>query len=166
VFLEPIALYHERDLHEEGDNAWLSDYPPPPGFLLPGEVGVHRGEHKDLAILTYGNGVRLSLRAARRLEREETLSARVVDLRWLAPLPLEAAREHAEACGRALVVDECRATGGGIADAIVAHLAESGSKARVRSVRAADSYVPLGTAAAAVLVGEDEIVAAARGWKK
>src|SRR5213079_2618519 len=31
VFLEPIALYHERDLHETGDNGWLSDYPPPDG---------------------------------------------------------------------------------------------------------------------------------------
>ena len=23
VFLEPIALYHTRDLHEEGDELWL-----------------------------------------------------------------------------------------------------------------------------------------------
>jgi 2-oxoisovalerate dehydrogenase E1 component len=163
VFLEPIALYHERDLYEEGDHGWLSDYPPPPAFLLPGEVGVHAGDGRDLALLTYGNGVRLALRAARRLERESQIRARVVDLRWIAPLPLEALREHVEACGKALVVDECRATGGGVADAIVAHFAESGSRARVRSVRAADSYVPLGTATAAVLVGEDEIVSAGRG---
>jgi 2-oxoisovalerate dehydrogenase E1 component len=33
-FLEPIALYHEKDLYEEGDNAWLFDYPPPPALLL------------------------------------------------------------------------------------------------------------------------------------
>jgi 2-oxoisovalerate dehydrogenase E1 component len=163
VFLEPIALYHERDLFEEGDNGWLADYPPPPSFLLPGEIGVHSGGGRDLALLTYGNGVRLALRAARRLEREDRVHARVVDLRWLAPLPLEALREHVDACGRALVVDECRATGGGIADAIVAHFAESGSRARVRSVRAADTYVPLGSATAAVLVGEDEILTAARG---
>ena len=26
AFLEPIALYHERDLHEDGDEAWLTDY--------------------------------------------------------------------------------------------------------------------------------------------
>ena len=163
VFLEPIALYHEKDLFEEGDNGWLTDYPPPPSFLLPGELGIHGGKGRDLALLTYGNGVRLALRAARRLEREDRVHARVIDLRWLAPLPLEALREHVETCGKALVVDECRATGAGIADAIVAHFAESGSRARVRSVRAADTYVPLGSATAAVLVGEDEIVSAARG---
>jgi len=161
-FLEPIALYHERDLHEEGDGLWLSDYPPPPDFLLPGEVGVYGEEASDLLIVTYGNGVRLSLRAARRVETEHKVRLRVLDLRWLAPLPMEALSKHATACRRVLVVDECRATGGGIADAIVAHLAESGSKARVRSVRAADCYVPLGSATSAVLVGEDEIVAAAR----
>src|SRR5262249_22683329 len=87
VFLEAIALYHERDLYEEGDNGWLSDYPPPPAFLLPGEVGVHAGppgkEARDLALLTYGNGVRLALRAARRLEREDKIRARVIDLRWI-----------------------------------------------------------------------------------
>jgi 2-oxoisovalerate dehydrogenase E1 component len=162
LFLEPIALYHERDLYTEGDGLWLTDYPAPPSFLLPGEVGVHGESAKDLALLTYGNGVRLSLRAARTLEKESGVRARVVDLRWLAPLPFDAIRAHVEACGRALVVDECRATAGGIADAIVAHFAEAGSAARVRSIRAADSYVPLGSATAAVLVGEEQIVAAAR----
>ena len=29
VFLEPIALYHERDLHEPGDGGWLARYEPP-----------------------------------------------------------------------------------------------------------------------------------------
>ena len=26
VFLEPIALYHTRDLYEEGDDEWLAPY--------------------------------------------------------------------------------------------------------------------------------------------
>ena len=30
VFLEPIALYHEKDLHDRGDGGWLTDYPAPP----------------------------------------------------------------------------------------------------------------------------------------
>ena len=46
----------------------------------------------------------------------------MLDLRWLAPLPLAAVREHAGACRAVLVVDECRATGAGIADALVADL--------------------------------------------
>ncbi|MFN0007853.1 MAG: thiamine pyrophosphate-dependent enzyme [Planctomycetota bacterium] len=161
VFLEPIALYHERDLHEEGDEGWLTDYPPPPSHLLPGEVGLYGEDRKDLLIVTYGNGVRLSLRAAKRLENNSKIGARVLDLRWLSPLPHEAIRKHAEACRRLLVVDEGRATAGGIADEVIARLAESGSTVRARSVRAADTYVPLGSATSAVLVGEDEIVAAA-----
>jgi 2-oxoisovalerate dehydrogenase E1 component len=164
-FLEPIALYHEKDLYDDGDNLWTSDYPPPGSALLPGEVGVYHAEHRDLLIASYANGLRLSLRAARTLERDHGLRARVIDLRWLAPLALEAVREHAAQCGGVLVVDECRATGGGIADALVADLAEHGHARRVRSVRAADSYVPLGAATAAVLVQESQIVSAAREFK-
>jgi 2-oxoisovalerate dehydrogenase E1 component len=59
-----------------------------------------------------------------------------------------------------VVVDECRATGGGVADAIIADLAEQRIGRRLGSVRAVDSFVPLGPATAAVLVGVDQIVAA------
>jgi 2-oxoisovalerate dehydrogenase E1 component len=112
--------------------------------------------------VSYANGLRLSLRAARRLEREHGVRCRVIDLRWLAPLPFEALEPHVRECKALLVVDECRATGAGVADAIVAHFAERGARLPMRSVRAADSYVPLGSATACVLVQEDEIVAAAR----
>ena len=162
AFLEPIALYHEKDLFEDGDGGWLVDYPPPGTALLPGEVGVYGEANRDLLIVSYANGLRLSLRAARRLEREHGLLARVLDLRWLNPLPARAVREHADVCRRVLVVDECRATGGGVADALLADLAErDGGAPPLRTVRAADSYVPLGPAAATVLVGEDDIVRAA-----
>jgi 2-oxoisovalerate dehydrogenase E1 component len=164
-FLEPIALYHERDLFEPGDGGWLCDYPPPDGSharaILPGEVGLHGAANHDLLIVSYANGLRLSLRAARRLQREHGLAARVLDLRWLAPLPWDALVENARDCKRVLVVDECRSTGGGIADAIVAHLAERWRASGLGSVRAADTYVPLGPAAGSVLVSEDDIVAAA-----
>ncbi|MEE8467848.1 MAG: transketolase C-terminal domain-containing protein, partial [Planctomycetota bacterium] len=162
LFLEPIALYHERDLFETGDGEWLSDYPVPDGSaecaLLPGEVGLHHPQHSDLLLVSYANGLRLSLRAARTLEREHGIRVRVLDLRWLAPLPLEAVARHAAECGRMLVVDECRATGGGVADALIAHLAEAGFGGRLASVRAADCYVPLGPAADLLLVGEDDIL--------
>jgi 2-oxoisovalerate dehydrogenase E1 component len=161
VFIEPIALYHERDLYADGDGLWLFDYPAPERLLLPGEVGVYHEKAKDLLIVTYGNGVRLSLRAAKRLQAEG-VKARVLDLRWLNPLPIDAVREHAAACGRVLVADECRATAGGIADAVVAALAEGGFKGPVGSVRAVDSYVPLAAAANLVLMSEQQIVDAAR----
>ena len=161
VVLEPIALYHEKDLYREGDGLWLEDYPAPGEALLPGEVGLHHDDAGDVLIVTYGNGVRMSLRTARRLANEG-IACRVLDLRWLAPLPLERVREHAAQCGRVLVADECRATGGGVADAIVADLAEHGFRGPITTARSADSFVPLGPAAAHVLLGEDDIVAAAR----
>jgi 2-oxoisovalerate dehydrogenase E1 component len=160
-FLEPIALYHQKDLHEDGDQGWLCDYPAPAGgksALLPGEVGLYNAGYTDLLIVSYANGLRLSLRAARTLEREHGIKARVLDLRWLNPLPLDAVREHAAACGTVLVVDECRATGAGIADAVIADLAESGIGTRLASVRALDTYIPLGPAANTVLVQEHDIV--------
>lgn len=161
-FLEPIALYHEKDLYEDGDSRWLSDYPPPGEMLLPGEPGVHEAQAKDVLIVSYANGLRLSLRAARVLRERHGIAARVLDLRWLNPLPSEAVREHAAECGRVLVADECRATGGGVADAIVSALAEDGFRGHVASVRAVDSYVPLAAAANLVLISEDQIVTAAR----
>jgi 2-oxoisovalerate dehydrogenase E1 component len=164
IFLEPIALYHEKDLETDGDGGWLSDYPPPPAALLPGEVGIYgpldTGD-ADLLIVSYANGLRLSLQAARRLREQHEIAARVLDLRWLNPLPIQAIREQASAIGAVLVVDECRRTGGGVADAIVADLAEASIGRRLWSVRAVDSFVPLGPATSAVLVGTDQIVAAA-----
>lgn len=165
VFLEPIALYHEKDLLEPGDGGWLSDYPPPPAALLLGEVGVVDpldGGAPDLLVVSYANGYRLSLQAAARLAREHGIRCRVIDLRWLNPLPFGALRTHAAEIGPVLVVDECRATGAGVADAIVADLAERALGGPLASVRAVDSFVPLGPSTAAVLVGVDAIVAAAR----
>ena len=108
VFLEPIALYHTRDLFEEGDDLWLGA--PGPEHVPLGAAYTHRGGD-DLTIVTWANGLYLSLRVARRL-RERGIGVNVVDLRWLAPLPMEEVLREATATGRILVVDETRRTGG------------------------------------------------------
>ncbi len=162
AFLEPIALYHEKDLQADGDGQWLFDYPTPDRWLLPGEVGVYNTDATDLLMVSYANGLRLSLRAARKLKEEHGLNVRVLDVRWLNPLPLIAIRQHADECRAVLVADECRATGGGIADAVIAALAEDGYAGPLRSVRAVDTYVPLGAAANFVLISEQQILEAAR----
>ena len=95
------------------------------------------------------------------IDEAHGIRSRVLDLRWLNPLPTDAIREEASRAEAVLVVDECRATGGGVADAIIADLAEHGFGRRLSSVRAVDSFVPLGTATSAVLVGLDQILAAA-----
>ncbi|MEP0848489.1 MAG: MFS transporter [Phycisphaerae bacterium] len=178
AFIEPIALYMTKDLHDAGDRAWLFEYPPPGEFIPIGEGRVYHEDARDLTIVTYGNGVHLSLRAARTLEREHGVRARVLDLRWLNPLNVDFIREHAAATGQLLVVDECRRTGG-MAEPILASIAEfntlaareaqppreggAASRAPIRSARvcAEDTYIPLGPAANHVLPQESGIVAAA-----
>ena len=114
VFLEPIALYHTRDLYKSEDGAWLAPYEPPEGWT-PGHVPIGRartyGDGTDLTIMTFGNGLRMSLRAAARLSLEG-IRCRVVDLRWLAPLPVEDILREARATGRVLIADETRRTAG------------------------------------------------------
>lgn len=166
VFLEPIALYHEKDLHEEGDGAWLTDYPAPGEVLLPGEVGfVPETSGKgaaDYLLVSYANGFRMSLQAQRILAQEYGIRVDVLDLRWLNPLPLDAVAEAAAGRRGILVVDECRRTGGGIAEAVVADLAERGVPGRLASLRAPDTYVPLGDAANLVLIQTADVVARVR----
>ena len=113
-------------------------------------------------MVSYANGLRLSLQAQRRLAAEHGIHARVLDLRWLNPLPTDALRRQAADAGAVLVVDECRRTGGGVADAIIADLVESGATPPrgLASVRAVDSFVPLGPSTATVLVGLDQVLAA------
>jgi 2-oxoisovalerate dehydrogenase E1 component len=159
VFLEPIALYHQRDLHADGDGGWLADFPSSAAHVPVGGARTY-GNGSDLTILTFGNGVRLSLRAARRLS-SEGIDSRVVDLRWLAPLPVSDVLREAAATGRVLVVDETRHSGG-VGEGVVTALVEGGYAGRVSRVSAADSFVPLGEAANLVLVQEDDVVVAAR----
>jgi 2-oxoisovalerate dehydrogenase E1 component len=103
--------------------------------------------------------VYLSLRAARRLA-EAGIECRVVDLRWLAPLPVDDLVAHAREISRVLIVDETRRSGG-VSEGIVTALVDAGLTVPVRRLAAHDSFVPLVDAANLVLVSEDDIVTAA-----
>jgi 2-oxoisovalerate dehydrogenase E1 component len=162
VFLEPIALYHTRDLYADGDGGWLAGYPPPAEWAarhVPIGRGRTYGDGADLTLVTFGNGLPMSLRVARRLAAA-AVGCRVLDLRWLAPLPREDLLREARATGRVLVVDETRRTGG-VSEGVVAALLDLGYAGLVRRVASEDSFIPLGDAAAAVLVDEASIEAAA-----
>ncbi len=161
VVLEPIALYHARDLGEEPDGRWTAPFrgaESDQARVPLGQVGLH-GDGADVLLVTFGNGVPMSLRAAARLDGLG-LGSTVVDLRWLAPLPLAVLGEIAHGFPAVLVVDETRASGG-VAEGVVTGLVEGGYDGRLARVTSADSFVPLGPAAATVLLSEDDIVAAA-----
>jgi len=158
VMIEPIALYHRRGLLDETDGEWLAGEGA--GVAAFARARVYRPEASDLTIVSYGNGLSLSLAAADRLLRVHGLAARVLDLRWLSPLPLEDVLSHARATGRLLVADECRRSGN-VSEALAAAVLDAGLSVRFARVTSADSFIPLGDAANLVLLSADEIVAAA-----
>jgi 2-oxoisovalerate dehydrogenase E1 component len=163
VFLEPIALYHTRDLHQPGDGAWLAPYAGPERWAeehVPIGRGRGYGRGTDLTLVTFGNGVPMSLRVARRLAAAGA-GVRVLDLRWLAPLPAEQLISEAERTGRVLIVDETRRSGG-VSEGVIAELTDAGFRGTIARVTSADSFIPLGDAAAHVLLSEADIDAAAR----
>ena len=131
VFLEPIALYHARDLHVPGDNGWLAVDPA-------GDASIGRARHYPaddadpssraglarLTMITFGNGVPMSLRVAERLS-QQGIRADVLDCRWLSPLPEQDILDAARRTGRVLVVDETRHSGG-VGEGVVTALVENG----------------------------------------
>ncbi len=157
VFVEPIALYPMRDLLEAGDGGWMTQYPAPDQRIGLKDVGIH-GDGDDLAIVTYGNGHYLSRQAQADLAAQG-INARVIDMRWIAPLPANAI---VDAIGDrpVLIVDECRRTGGQ-AEGLMALMQESGIAIYAR-LTAEDSFIATGPAYAATLPSRDEIVAVAK----
>ncbi len=162
IFLEPIALYMAKDLHEEGDGLWTFEYKPPAQENSNIDLGVKvAGTGKKLCILTYGNGNYLSRQAQGKLA-EQGIDARVVDLRWLAPLDEKGILAQVNECEHVLIVDECRQTGS-ISEALVTLIHEQTSNCpKIKRVTASDSFIPLGAAAYEVLPSVDNIISAAK----
>lgn len=160
AFLEPIALYMNKDLHQEKDGEWLFPYPAPGMAVAPGEPRIYAPRASELLIITYGNGVPMALRTARALKDKRGIDTRVMDLRWLKPLNREAIAKQANACARVLVLDEGRATGG-LAEEIFTALDESGVAARKARITGHDTYIPLGAAANLVLPSDQSVLDAA-----
>ncbi|MFT5083593.1 MAG: 2-oxoisovalerate dehydrogenase E1 component [Lentisphaeria bacterium] len=81
---------------------------------------------------------------------------RVVDMRWLHPLP-EAAIVNAVAdCEKILIVDECRRTGS-VSEALITLLVEHNIHLPISRITAEDCFIPLGDAANLVLPSVESI---------
>lgn len=157
VFVEPIALYPMRDLHEEKDNCWMTTYPTPDERISLGDVGCD-GDG-PLAIVTYGNGRYLSTQAQKTLQAEG-IHTRIIDLRWLAPLPVESLVNALEGAEKVLIVDECRQSGN-VSEALMALLHEETDLPHSR-ISATDSFIATGPAYAATMPSAESITEAAR----
>ncbi|GMU81807.1 MAG: MFS transporter [Planctomycetota bacterium] len=161
AFLEPIALYMTKDLHAPGDGEWNFPYPPPDEAIPLGEGRVYFESAADVTILTFGNGLYMSLRAARMLGEKHAIHARIVDLRWISPLNEALIAQQAAATGAVVVVDEGRRSGG-VSEAILAVIHERCPDVAATRVVGLDTYIPLGPAANVVLPDEQNIIAAVR----
>jgi pyruvate/2-oxoglutarate/acetoin dehydrogenase E1 component len=111
VFIEPKRIYRagRADVSDE------LPFDPPNGtrdynsYLSKARIAR---PGNDLAVITYGATVPLSLKAAERLEAERGIETRVVDLRSLYPLDVETITSAASECKRVLVVHEAPRTAG------------------------------------------------------
>jgi len=171
IFIEPIALYMTTDLHRTGDNLWASHYTPPAS-----DTAFHYGDvniidqndkpttthnKKTLCVLSYANGFYLSRKAAKILQDEHDIDTRVVDIRWLHPLPELAIVKAVAHCDHVLVVDECRKSGS-VSEAIFTLLVEQNLQMQgLARINAEDCFIPLGEAAHLVLPSVNSIVAGA-----
>lgn len=131
-------------------------------FVPFGKARVRR-PGKDLTIVTYGNAVHWSLKAADRLA-EEGYDVEVVDLRSLVPYDMETVRASVQKTNRVIVASEDHKTGG-FGGEVLASVSEECFKfldAPPRRVCTKDT--PIGFSRileAAILISEEDIYQAA-----
>lgn len=159
VFVEPIALYMTKDLHEADDKGWCFTYPSVEEEIAIGQFGIS-GEtnNSDVTVLTYGNGFYFSKQAEKILKDKHNIKVKIIDLRWIAPLDQKALCSELKNDKCVLIVDECRKTGS-FSEALVTMLVENlETLPKIKIVAAHDSFITLGVAAAAGLPSMNDIV--------
>jgi 2-oxoisovalerate dehydrogenase E1 component beta subunit len=108
--------------HKKTYRLITGEVPDEPHQVPIGRADVKR-EGADLTVVAYGLMLHHCLEAAERLEREEGMSAEVVDVRTIAPLDRETILASVRKTGKAMVVYEDNRTYGAGAE-IVATIAE------------------------------------------
>ncbi len=108
LFCEPVALYNRRDW--DGYNL-LAKYPPIEELLPFGRAKVYNESACDIALISYGITLPMSLKAAESLAGDG-IGARVVDLRTVKPIDWDTVTETVKACSRVMIVSEDRFHGG------------------------------------------------------
>ena len=162
IFLEPIALYMVRDLHAPGDGLWCHELPlaetPLPVLGTPAvrESSLVKAA-PDLVIISYANGFFLSCQAQQQLA-EQGIAAKVLDIRYLVPLHVDAISEAIGDCRKVLIVDECRQRGSLSEELFTALHELKPEHYQIRRLCAEDSFIPLGAAAYTVLPSVKQIL--------
>lgn len=102
MYLEPKFLYNYRP---------TSASMPGDDFIIPFGKAKIRRTGNDVTLVSYGNAIHISLRAAEELAKEG-ISCEVIDLRSLAPWDTKTVFESVKKTGRAVVAHEHYKTGG------------------------------------------------------
>jgi pyruvate dehydrogenase E1 component beta subunit len=95
LFIEPVALYTSPKVRDEV---------PEEDFTVPIGVSDVKREGSDVTIVTYGEGLHVSLEAAKSLA-EEGIEAEIIDLRSLQPLDMGPVIESFKKTFKAVVVE-------------------------------------------------------------
>ena len=152
LFCEPLRGYRlVKDEVPEGD------------YTVPfGAARVVR-EGTDVTLVAWSAAVQVCERAAERAA-EENISCRILDLRTLVPLDVEALARCAEVTGRVVVVHEAPYTGGFGAEVIATIQEEAfySLEAPVARVTAPDTPYPIAGVEEFYIPNEERILAAVR----
>ncbi|HXE75148.1 MAG TPA: dehydrogenase E1 component subunit alpha/beta [Candidatus Xenobia bacterium] len=100
---DPVLFLEPKHLYRQGHNR--SPYPGP-DYMIPFGKANRVREGSDLTIITYGSTLVRSVQAVGTLEKEDGVTADVLDLRSLSPYDWNALAESVKKTHRALVVHE------------------------------------------------------------
>ena len=155
MFIEPVALYTSPKVRDEV---------PDEEFTVPIGVSDVKREGSDVTIITYGEGLHVSLDAAKSLA-EEGIEAEVVDLRTLQPLDMGPVIDSFKKTFKAVVVEFGHQTYG-IGAEIAARLQEEAFDyidAPIKRVAQYDVPAPYsGELERAALPNADRVIAAVK----
>tara|TARA_Y100000588_G_scaffold379017_1_gene460472 strand:- start:2103 stop:4316 length:2214 start_codon:yes stop_codon:yes gene_type:complete len=157
VFVEPIALYMTKDLHESKDGKWNFEYPDVKEEIPVGEFATY-GKGKALTIITYGNGLYLSLQAQKELEKKLKKKIKVINLLWLSDIDMPKLMKAIGTCENVLIVDECRRTGCHGEGLLARLVSESEKPLKLKLHAAEDSFISLGVATTVTLPSKESII--------
>jgi transketolase len=111
-------------------------YGPDEEFPVGGSKVLRSSDDDQVALVAAGITLHEALQAADALS-EDGIAARVIDLYSIKPIDVETLRAAAEACGRLVTVADHRAEGG-LGEAVLAALAETGERPRVELLAVRD----------------------------
>ena len=160
VFIEPIALYMTKDLHEKNDGQWSFNYPKHSEEITLGQT-IRYGTSKVLTILSYGNGLYLSLRAKKEIEKKIDETIQIIDLCWLSNIKINNLLKQIGNCSSVLIVDECRKSGCYGEGLMVDLLKENKIGLKVDLHAADNSFISLGEGSTSTLPSKSSIIEAA-----